>query len=135
MLLKKLTKISSKKIGLLNIRGLALDSRKVKKGYLFFALKGSKFDGEKYIKEAINKKSAAIICSKNSKIKSHITPIIKIYNVRHELAKICKKFYKNKPKNIIAVTGTNGKTSVAEFFHQILSINKIPVASFGFTLL
>ena len=56
MLLKKLTKISSKKIGLLNIRGLALDSRKTKKGYLFFAIKGSKFNGEKYIQEAIKKK-------------------------------------------------------------------------------
>jgi len=131
MLLKKLTKISSKKIGLLNIRGLALDSRKTKKGYLFFAIKGSKFNGEKYIQEAIKKKSAAIICSKNSTIKSHIIPVIKTNNVRQELAEICKKFYKNKPKNIIAVTGTNGKTSVADFFHQILSINKIPVASIG----
>ena len=48
--------------------------------------------------------------------------IIKVKNVRKCLGKICSKFYLNKPKNIIAVTGTNGKSSVADFFHQILSI-------------
>ena len=42
-----------------------------------------------------------------------------------------KKFYKYKPKNIIAVTGTNGKTSVAEFFYQILNLNNISVATIG----
>ena len=41
------------------------------------------------------------------------------------------KFYKMKPKNIIAVTGTNGKTSVADIFYQILRINNIPAASIG----
>ena len=41
------------------------------------------------------------------------------------------KFYRYKPKNIIAVTGTNGKTSVADLFYQILSLNKVPVASIG----
>ena len=45
--------------------------------------------------------------------------------------KICSKFYKLKPKNIIAVTGTNGKTSVADLFYQLLTINNIPAASIG----
>ena len=40
-------------------------------------------------------------------------------------------FYAKKPKNIIAVTGTNGKSSVVQFYYQILSNNKIPVASIG----
>ena len=40
-------------------------------------------------------------------------------------------FYKNKPRNIVAVTGTNGKSSVADFFYQILNINKVPAASIG----
>ena len=39
---------------------------------------------------------------------------------------ISAKFYKLKPKNIIAVTGTNGKTSVADMFYQLLNINKKP---------
>ena len=50
---------------------------------------------------------------------------------RYWRSKITSKFYKLKPKNIIAVTGTNGKTSVADFFYQILKENNIPVASIG----
>ena len=57
--------------------------------------------------------------------------VIKKSNVRYFLSEISSKFYKYKPKNIIAVTGTNGKTSVADLFYQILKINKIPVASIG----
>ena len=41
------------------------------------------------------------------------------------------KIFKSKPRNIIAVTGTNGKTSVSDLFYQILTLNKIPVASIG----
>ena len=47
------------------------------------------------------------------------------------MSEASSNFYKKKPKNLIAVTGTNGKSSVADFFYQILSFNKIPVASIG----
>ena len=57
--------------------------------------------------------------------------IIKTGNIRHLLSEIASKFYNFKPNNIIAVTGTNGKTSVADIFYQIFRINKIPVASIG----
>ena len=51
--------------------------------------------------------------------------------MRNLLSEICSKFFKSKPRNIIAVTGTNGKTSVSDLFYQILTLNKIPVASIG----
>ena len=57
--------------------------------------------------------------------------IIKTKNIRHFLSLTASKFYKLQPKNIIAVTGTNGKTSVADLFYQILRINRKPVASIG----
>ena len=47
------------------------------------------------------------------------------------MSKVASEFYKLKPKNIVAVTGTNGKTSVADLFYQIFRINKIPAASIG----
>ena len=47
------------------------------------------------------------------------------------MSDIASKFYRFKPKNIIAVTGTNGKTSVANLFYQILNINKISVGIIG----
>ena len=51
--------------------------------------------------------------------------------MRYFLSKTVSEFYNSKPKNIIAVTGTNGKTSVADLFYQILNLSNIPVASIG----
>jgi len=128
MLLKKLIKKPLSNIKNLSIRDLALDSRKVKKGDLFFALKGSKENGEEFISQALKKGACAIVSSKEIEEKSKL---IKVNNVREHLGKICSKFYTKKPKNIIAVTGTNGKSSVADFFHQILTLNGMSVATIG----
>ncbi len=131
MLLKNLIKNTPRYLRYLKIKGLTLDSREVKKGYIFFALKGNKSNGEHYIVEAINKGAGLIICSKNCKFKSNKIPFIKTTKVKDYLTEITSNFYKQKPKNIIAVTGTNGKTSVADFFYQILNCNNVPVASIG----
>ena len=131
MLLKNLIKdipIKNKKI---NVKGLAINSKKIKKGYIFFAIKGLKSNGEKYIAEAVKKGASVIICSRKCKYKNEKIQIIKTSNIRNYLSKIASKFFQLKPKNIIAVTGTNGKTSVADLFYQILSLNNIPVASIG----
>ncbi|MDA9684838.1 UDP-N-acetylmuramoyl-L-alanyl-D-glutamate--2,6-diaminopimelate ligase [Candidatus Pelagibacter bacterium] len=131
MLLKTLIKNLPKEKKKIKINGLATDSKKVKKGYIFFAIKGSRLNGEKFINEAIKKGASVIICSKNCKYKNKSLLVLKISNIRYLLSEISSKYYKLKPKNIIAVTGTNGKTSVADLFYQILSLNKIPVASIG----
>ena len=131
MLLKNLIKdipIKNKKI---NVKGLAINSKKIKKGYIFFAIKGLKSNGEKYIAEAVKKGASVVICSRKCKYKNEKILIIKTSNIRNYLSKIASKFFQLKPKNIIAVTGTNGKTSVADLFYQILSLNNIPVASIG----
>jgi murE/murF fusion protein len=131
MLLKKIIKSLPIGIHKINIKGLSLDSRQTKKNYLFFAVKGSKYNGENYIAKAIRKGAKAVVCDKNCKIKNKKIPIIKVKNIRKIIRDACKVFYKIKPKNIIAVTGTNGKSSVAEFYHQILIAQNIPVASLG----
>ena len=133
MLLKKLIKNLSKDKQNIKVKGLASNSKKVKKNFIFFAIKGNRLNGEKYIDEAIKNGAIVIICAKNCKFKSRNKKInvIKTSNIRYLLSEISSKFYSLKPKNIIAVTGTNGKTSVAELFYQILSFNKIPVASIG----
>ncbi len=128
MLLKKLIKISNKD---LNIKGLATNSSDIKQGYIFFAIKGNKTNGENYIGDAVKNGAKVIVCSKNCKYKNKKILILKTDNIRKYLSDISSKFYNYKPKNLIAVTGTNGKTSVADFFYQILNFNKIPVASIG----
>ena len=132
MLLKKLIKNYPKRLGNLNIKGLALNSKDVKKGYIFFAIRGNKINGENFVNDAIKNGAVLIICSKKYKLKStKKIHIIKTFHVKDLLSEATSKFYILKPKNIIAVTGTNGKTSVADFFYQILDINNIPVASIG----
>ncbi len=131
MLLKNLIKNLPQNLKKLPIKGLALNSKDVKKGFIFFAIKGNKFNGENYIHKAIKNGAIIIICSNKCKFKSTKVNIIKTKKIRHYLSEITSRFYKLKPKNIIAVTGTNGKTSVADFFYQILQMNNIPVASIG----
>jgi len=131
MLLKNLIKNSPSNLKKLEIKGLALNSKEVKKGFIFFAIKGNKSNGEKFINQAVKNGAILIICGKSCKFYNPRVHIIKTKKVRDYLSEITSKFYKIKPKNIIAVTGTNGKTSVADFFYQILSLNNIPVASIG----
>lgn len=110
---------------------ICFDSSKCKKDNIFFAIKGIKKDGNKFISHAIQK-GAKIIISKQKYegIKKNIL-YIRSSNVRKSLSEFAYTTHKDKPKNIIAVTGTNGKSSVADFYFQILKLNKKKVASIG----
>ena len=131
MLLKNLIKNIPKNKKNIIISGLSTNSKEVKKNYIFFAIKGNKFNGEKFIKNAIIKGASAIVCSLSCKINYKNITIIRTKNIRNLLSEVSSKFYKIKPKNIIAVTGTNGKTSVADIFYQIFQLNNISAATIG----
>ena len=131
MYLGQLLKSVSKKYQKIDVQGISFDSRKVKKKDIFFAIQGNQTSGIKFINEAIFKGASAIICDKKIRYKNCPIPIIIVKNIRRSLSEACSGLYRKKPKNIIAVTGTNGKSSVADFFYQILNFNKIPVASIG----
>ncbi len=131
MLLKQLIKNLTKEKKNLVIKGLEINSKKIKKGFIFFAIKGNTINGEKYIVEAVKNGASVIICSKNCKYKNKDILVIKTNDIRDLLSEVSSKFYKLKPKNLIAITGTNGKTSVADLYFQILTLNKVPVASIG----
>ena len=128
MLLKKLIKNCPEKLENIFIKGLSSDTRNLKKGELFFAIPNKNFSVEKLIYLAKKKRAAAIVTSRKGQ---KFEKIISIRNVKKVLADTCKKFFSEKPKNIIAVTGTNGKSSVADFFYQILKLNNIKCATIG----
>ena len=131
MLLKKLIKNLPEKKKNLRIKGLSINSKNISKGFIFFAVRGHKSNGEKFIKEAVTKGAEVVICSKKCKYLNNKILVIKTSNLKRLVSEITSSFYKLKPNNIIAVTGTNGKTSVADLFYQILNLNNIPVASIG----
>lgn len=115
----------------ISFSGVAFNSKQVKKNNLFFAIKGKKFDGNRYINEAIKNGARIIISSlKKEKIIDNVL-FLNHKNPRQLLSLISYKIFKKKPKNLIAVTGTNGKTSVANFYHQILTLNNKRSAYIG----
>ena len=93
MLLKKIIKNLPIKILNINIEGLSLDSRKIKRNYLFFAVRGAEFNGEKYISNAINKGAKAVVCSLKCKIKNNKVPIIKVKNISRAIDVLKKNDY------------------------------------------
>ena len=131
MHLGKLLKFIDKSDKKIPVEGISFDSRKVKKNFIFFAIKGNKKSGVKFINQALAKGASAIVSSKKIQFKNYKVPLILVEDTRRSLSEACSNFYKKKPKNIIAVTGTNGKSSVVNFFYQILNFNKVPVASIG----
>ena len=121
----------NEKFNKISFSGIAFESSKVKKNYIFFAIKGNELDGNNYIEEAINR-GANLIVTENKKLqqKKNISFLIS-QNVRKLLAEVSYKLLFKKPKKLLAVTGTNGKSSVSDFYFQILDLNKKKVASIG----
>ena len=91
MLLRKLINNVPRHYQNMEIKGIALDSRKVKKGYIFFAIKGVNSNGENYIKQAITNGAILVFCSSKCKFKSK-----KVLRVGFEknMGKFNTSFYK-----------------------------------------
>ncbi len=118
--------------GATEIRGLTADSRQVAPGFLFAALPGTKVDGSGYIAQALEKGAAALLLQPSDAAKaSYPVPVIEDRNPRRRLALMAAKFFGRQPRLVAAVTGTNGKTSVATFMRQIWAIMGHQSASLG----
>lgn len=101
------------------VKGLAYDSRKVKPGYIFFAIKGLKDDGNKYAKDAISSGAEVIISEEKLKLEQKV---IKTDEIRKLMAIISGVFYGNPSEKLklIGVTGTNGKTTTTYLIKSLL---------------
>ncbi|WP_456403131.1 UDP-N-acetylmuramoyl-L-alanyl-D-glutamate--2,6-diaminopimelate ligase [Persephonella sp.] len=110
------------------IKGLTNDSRKVRSGYIFFAVKGSKTDGHKYILDAVKRGASCVVYSdeKYSELEESFKDIvfIRVDNVRKVQAEVSNKFFREPSKDlkVIGVTGTNGKTTVTNLILQYLEL-------------
>ena len=119
------------------ILDIALDSRKVGHNSIFFALIGKKNDGANFIEKISENQRVVAVVSQNSNfdyqkfIKTHRDSIIIVGDVVKILHEFLQIFYQPLPQNIYAITGTNGKTSCAEFTRQILQFISKKSASIG----
>ena len=99
------------------ITGVTADSRKVRPGFLFAALPGSKVDGRSFIAGALEAGAVAVLAPED--VTGLPVPAVHAWDMRRAYALAAKAFYGAQPKTCVAVTGTNGKTSVAVFCRQI----------------
>ena len=111
--------------------GISFDSNQIKKNYIFFAIRGNSTDGNNFTLSAIKNGAKIIVTEKKINGFKDGILFIKTKNVRKLLAEVSFKINNEIPRNIIAVTGTNGKSSVADFYYQILDLNNKKVASIG----
>jgi UDP-N-acetylmuramoyl-L-alanyl-D-glutamate--2,6-diaminopimelate ligase len=111
------------------ITGVTADSRKVREGFLFAALPGSKADGRSFIPGAIDSGAAAVLAPDD--VEGLAVPVVHAGDLRRAYALAAAQFWAEQPATCIAVTGTNGKTSVAGFCRQIFARLGHKAASMG----
>jgi UDP-N-acetylmuramoyl-L-alanyl-D-glutamate--2,6-diaminopimelate ligase len=116
----------------IDIAGLTADSREVRPGWLFAALRGSRADGSRFIADAVAKGAAAILAEESAQLPGDCgVPLLVSAEPRRALALMAARFYSAQPGTVVAVTGTSGKTSVADFARQVFAALGHKAASLG----
>ncbi|MDA0367794.1 MAG: UDP-N-acetylmuramoyl-L-alanyl-D-glutamate--2,6-diaminopimelate ligase [Proteobacteria bacterium] len=115
----------------IEVAGITADSRAVLPGYVFAALRGVRTDGTQFISDAIEHGAVAVLAPSGTKIQNDGVFVVSDENPRRRLALMAARFYPRQPETIVAVTGTNGKTSTADFAAQIWARLGITGGSLG----
>jgi len=114
------------------VAGITADSRDVAPGFVFVAIPGTKVDGARFIPEAERRGAAAVVAMPEVALSADCDiPVIFADNPRVTLSQMAARLYPTQPPTICAVTGTNGKTSVASFLRQIWVREGHKAASMG----
>ncbi|HEX8622627.1 MAG TPA: UDP-N-acetylmuramoyl-L-alanyl-D-glutamate--2,6-diaminopimelate ligase [Allosphingosinicella sp.] len=111
------------------VTGFAIDHRKVAPGTVFGAFRGSVFNGEDFIPQAIGAGAVAVVARPEVPVEgaAHVAAA----EPRREFARLAAKFFRPFPETVVAVTGTNGKTSSVELTRQLWRMAGHHAASIG----
>ena len=115
----------------LPIVGLSADSRTVGPGYLFAALPGARDDGARFVDDALARGAVAVLAAPGTVSPRPGLTLVTDSDPRRRLALAAARLYPAQPEILVAVTGTNGKTSVAQFARQIWTLIGRPAAAIG----
>lgn len=111
------------------VTGFALDHRKVAPGNVFGAFRGARFNGEDFIAEAVRRGASAVVARPEAKVEG--VPHLAAEEPRKLFAELAARFFAPYPETIVAVTGTNGKTSTVELTRQLWRMDGRRSASIG----
>ena len=116
-----------------DILGLTADSRAVRPGFLFAALPGARADGRAFIAEAVARGATAVLAPGGTAWPEGVPmrPLLTDADPRRALALVAAAFHGLQPRTVVAVTGTNGKTSTVDFLRQIWTLTGTRAASLG----
>jgi len=114
-----------------DITSITADSRAVTPGAVFVAIPGVKEDGAKYIQDAIGKGASLIVTGHDVKPQIEKAAWLAVENPRLALSSMAATFHSQQPKHIAAITGTDGKTSTADFFRQLWALSGKSSAAIG----
>lgn len=109
--------------------GVSTDSRTLQSGQLFFALSGTNFNGNQFAKQALNKGAIAVVVDEDVSISDD--RVIRVENTLRSLQTLATEHRKKLGTTIIALTGSNGKTTTKELIHSVLSPTYTTVATQG----
>lgn len=117
----------------LNLHGVTADSRMAGPGMLFAALPGSHVQGQDFIADAVHRGASAVLAPIGTEWPPGVPPrpMITDPEPRRCLARIAAALAGPQPEQVVAITGTNGKTSTAEFLRQLWQLSGRPAASLG----
>lgn len=116
------SEISDFKFSNTKIKGVSIDSRTISKDNLYIPIIGEKFDGRIFIKECQDAGASAFIIDKDFKIPSVVTiPYIRVDDTKKALQDLAKAYREELDIKIIAITGSNGKTTTKNIIHSVLS--------------
>ena len=103
------------------ITGVNIDSRKIKNGHLFVAMKGTQVDGHKFIGKAIESGAKAILCEDMPQEKNDGVCYIQVASTEDAVGKVATLFFGDPSKHLklVGVTGTNGKTTIATLLYNM----------------
>lgn len=112
-----------------NVTGFAIDHRKVAPGTIFGAFPGTRFNGEDFIADAVKAGAVAVVARAGAKVEGavHVADV----EPRRAFAALAARFFQPVPETVVAVTGTNGKTSTVEMTRQIWRMAGHSAASIG----
>ncbi len=115
------------------IAGLTADSRQLRPGFLFAALPGSQADGRRFIAAAVAAGAAAVLAPTDTAWPegTPARPLILAADPRGALARLAAAFHGAQPATLVAMTGTNGKTSTVDFLRQLWALDGALAASMG----
>ena len=106
------------------LQGITMDSRAVREGFLFFAVRGTTVDGHTFIEQAIEKGAATIVCEKLPAMHNQKTAFVVVANTSEAMGIIAAEYFGNPSSKLklTGITGTNGKTTIATLLYNVFSL-------------